>query len=296
MTPTPWPAALPCLACPHCASALQLADGGVLCARGHRFDLARDGYLHLLPGTARPSAATGDSRAMLRARRAFLGRGYYDPIADALAAQAAASLTAPVDLPGCVLDAGCGEGYYLAHIQSHLSHLGAVGLVPPPLIGLDIAKDAARLAARGHPGLAIVVADVTARLPVRDASARLLLSVFAPRNPAEFARIVAPHGRLLAVIPAADHLSGLRAHVSLLRVEPAKREHIQDRLAGAFTLTGAFPLRYFLTLPGPDAANLVAMSPTARHLPPAQLAALASQPDPITTPVSIELLTFERTA
>lgn len=296
MTVSPWESAVACLACPHCTAPLSLVEGGVHCAHGHHFDLAREGYLHLLPGTGRRSGQLGDSHAMLRARREFLARGYYDPLADALARQVAAILAPPdaalvAEEPGCVVDAGCGEGFYLGRVHTHLR---GNGIAAPPLIGVDVAKDAARLAAKAYPLVAFAVADVTARLPLRDACADILLSLFAPRNPAEFARSVRPHGRVLVVIPTEAHLDGLRAHVPLLRTEPDKREHIVERLASAFSLVGGTPLTYEITLTGADAAHLVAMGPSAHHLPEPQIVALAAHPDPITTLVSVELLTFQR--
>jgi SAM-dependent methyltransferase len=292
----PWQDALRYVACPHCGELPRLVPGGIECPRGHHFDVAREGYLNLLPGSGRSSVLVGDSGAMLRARRAFLAAGHYEPIAEAVGGFVAETVSAPLPgltaaTSGCVVDVGCGEGYYLASIQRQFD---ATGAPVPPLIGLDVAKDAARLAARAHPAIAFAVADVTARLPLRDACADFVLSIFAPRNPDEFGRVVRAGGRLLVVIPADDHLSGLRQHIAMLRVEPEKREHVVARLASSFTLTTALPVRYGLTLSGHEAALLAAMSPSARHLPAGALAALAAHPEPITTPVSVELLVFQR--
>src|SRR5262249_23546230 len=154
----------------------------------------------------------GDSRAMLHARRAFLTAGHYEPIAEAVAGLVAEALSDPYNShagrpSGCIVDVGCGEGYYLAGIQRRFD---AAGAPVPPLIGLDVAKDAARLAARAHPAMAFEVADATTRLPLRDTCAEVVLSIFAPRNPDEFARVVRAEGRLLVVMPTYDHLSGLR--------------------------------------------------------------------------------------
>ena len=97
-------AVLPLLACPHCAGPLTLQGPGVVgCEPGHRFDLARQGYLSLLGNRSRTD--TGDSADMVEARAAFLGAGHYRPIADAIAAGVT---------QGPVLEIGAGTGYYLA--------------------------------------------------------------------------------------------------------------------------------------------------------------------------------------
>jgi 23S rRNA (guanine745-N1)-methyltransferase len=263
-----------------------VADGGVTCTQGHHFDVAREGYLNLLASNRRRGEHEGDSRAMLLARRAFLAKGYYDPIS-----RAVAEWVGGVQLEGCVVDAGCGDGFYLGRIETRLADRGGP---EHTLIGLDVAKDATRLAARARPSIAFVVGDVTSHLPLRDGCAGVVLSIFAPRHAAEFGRVLRLAGQLLIVIPTDEHLGGLREQVPLLRVEPEKREHIVERLSGDFVLTSILPVRYEITLDGTDAALLVRMGPTARHLAEAKVAALAARPARIATLVSVELLAFRR--
>ena len=70
--------------CPLCGEALQGVPGGLRCPGGHRFDRAREGYVHLLPVGQKHSKAPGDDKGMVAARRAFLDRGWYSPLRDAL--------------------------------------------------------------------------------------------------------------------------------------------------------------------------------------------------------------------
>ncbi len=84
-----------------------------------------------------------------------------------------------------------------------------------------------------------VVADTWAGLPVRDGAVDRVLVVFAPRNGAETARVLAPGGRLVVVTPAADHLAELVGPLGLLSVDPAKAE----RLAGSLGRTWSPPRR-----------------------------------------------------
>jgi len=306
---TDWSSAAAWLRCPLCAEGLTAVDATLRCERGHAFDIAREGYAHLLaPGRAAPKLA-GDSQQMLRARRAFLERGHYQPLSDAIAAavtgerrsgadasgmrasqasplraptgpsaqpgewsptQQAARQTAP---PLAILEAGCGEGYYLGRLGAHLrAQPGAA----PMLFGMDIAKEAVRLAARRYPQGRFVVADVNVRWPFADASIAVLLDIFAPRNPAEFARVLVPGGLLLVALPAAGHLAELREHVPVLQIEPDKHERVIERLAGGFTLSSKRSITYALELPGADAALLLQMTPSARHVPPEAFATLAA--------------------
>src|ERR1700761_2110915 len=132
--------------CPVCASPVEVGDDQVSCGRGHRFNLARQGYVSLTSGKGGPG--TGDSAAMVMAREAFLGGGHYQPVADALSALAARSDQGGA---GLVLDLAGGTGYYLARVLDALGgRLGAC---------VDLSAPALRPAARAHPRAAALGAD-----------------------------------------------------------------------------------------------------------------------------------------
>lgn len=264
------------LICPVCERPLAREEHVWRCPSGHSFDRAREGYIHLT-GSRQP----GDTRDMLRARRAFLERGHYAPLAEALCALALAHYAAlpPEKRVLGTLDAGCGEGYYIGYVQRALAAWASATRPHepdvPPCFGLDVSRDAARLAARRYPAVTFVVADVRGRLPFASASLSLLLDVFAPRNPAEFARVVAPGGALLVVIPAPRHLAELRAALPLLGIEAEKQRQVERRLgAEGFALRETRPLELALELDATDLATLLAMTPSAWH---ADVAALAAE-------------------
>jgi len=105
------------LACPVCGRGFILRPPALRCASGHSFDIARQGYVNLLPGGARPG--TADTAEMVAARQAFLTAGHYAPLAGAIADLAAATVAAGPR--PCVLDAGSGPGYYLAAVLDRLA-------------------------------------------------------------------------------------------------------------------------------------------------------------------------------
>ena len=118
--------------CPICGAPLERGQGAYTCPRRHSFDISKEGYSHLLPANQKHSAAPGDDRDMAAARKAFLSKGYYQPLRDALCSLAV-SMTG---VTPAVLDAGCGEGYYTAGICHALQEQGK----SPKIAGVDISK------------------------------------------------------------------------------------------------------------------------------------------------------------
>lgn len=264
------------LACPACGRDLAATGRGVECGSGHVFNVAREGYVSLLTGATPPG--TGDDRAMVADRLRFQQAGHYAPVGAALARTVAREAgEAPF-----VVDVGGGTGHYLAHVLEEVP--GAVGLT------VDASKFAARRAARAHPRAGAVTADAWHGLPLREGSADALLNVFAPRNAAEFARVLAPGGFLLVVVPEDDHLAELRAPLGLLSVDPRKDERLEKGLHGHFAPAGVERLRFTMDLAREDAATVVGMGPSARHLDPADLAArIAALPEPVAVTASVRL-------
>ena len=88
--------------CPLCHAPLERRDNSYICPQRHQFDLAKEGYVNLLPVQFKRSRDPGDSAEMMQARRAFLDAGHYQPLRDAICAYL--QTFAPTDL----LDIGCG--------------------------------------------------------------------------------------------------------------------------------------------------------------------------------------------
>jgi 23S rRNA (guanine745-N1)-methyltransferase len=273
------------LRCPVCDEALATADraivgGAVRCPAGHTFDTARQGYLNLMAG---PAPTDGDTTEMVAARAELLAAGHFDFLTDALT-RAADELLTPYS-PGLVLDVGAGTGHHLAAVLDR--HPQAHGLA------LDVAKPAARRAARAHPRAAAVVCDIWRRLPIADGCADLVLDVFAPRNGAEFARVLRPGGALVVVTPRADHLRELVEALGLLAVDPDKERRVSVALEPWLRpiQDGEYAVR--LALSHEDATRLVAMGPSARHLSAAELARrVAGLPQPMDVTAAVRVARY----
>jgi len=266
------------LLCPICAQPLADYRQTWRCPTGHSFDVAREGYVNLRRGHKRLSETVGDAPEMLRARREFLSRGFYEPLSDLINEQVVTAVTnQPVPV---VVDAGCGEGYYLGRLAGRLAQrLAGQGAKGVSLFGLDIAKTAVRMAAKqvgGHGRF--LVTDLNDRLPFADQSVQVLLNLFAPRHPVEFARLIRPDGLLLTVIPAPDHLQSLRDRFGLLRIQAEKQAYIATQFAGLFALQPAQTITFPLYLDNRALSYLIQMMPGARHLMPPQVEAIARAP------------------
>ncbi|BCW71288.1 putative RNA methyltransferase [Arthrobacter sp. NicSoilB8] len=279
------------LLCPVCRNPLRFGGDGaptLACGAGHSFDAAKQGYFNFLVGKG--TVFEADTADMVAARFDFLSAGHYQPLADAVAELAMPALAAAPGIRPAVLDAGTGTGHYLrtvldraalessplesAALESGSADSASPGRVPAAAIGLDISKFALRRAARMNPDAVNVVADVWQPLPVADAAVDVVTVVFAPRNAAEFARVLRPGGRLVVVTPRPGHLAEIAGQAGMLGIEPAKDERLAASLDRNFTPAGARDLDLALFLSPRDVANLALMGPAGHHLDRTGLAAL----------------------
>lgn len=246
------------LACPICAEPLDLAERTASCRLGHSFDVARQGYLNLL-GSAQP--ANADTAAMVEARSRVLAVGAFDAIDDAVARRALGAQR--------VLDVGGGTGHHLARLLEVLPSARGVSL--------DVSVPAARRAARAHERAASVVADAWGTLPLRSRRFDLVTCLFAPRNMAEFARVLAEGGLLLVVTPDPDHLRSVRERYGLLGIEADKDDRLARAASGHFTAIGRHRVRSPLAASAELVRDLIAMGPNAFHGVPAEVEAIDTE-------------------
>lgn len=239
----------PWLRCPVCEAPVDLVGRTVACPGRHSFDVAKQGYVNLV-GRAVP--ANADTADMVAARGRFLAAGHYDPITDVVATA----------LPHArrLLEVGAGTGAHLARMLDHLPR--ATGLAT------DVSVPACRRAAKAHPRMAAVVADTWSGLPLANGSVDAVLCIFAPRNPAEFARVLTDDGVVAVVLPKPDHLQELREAHGLLDVGQDKLEQLLASAEPHLSLRDSTDVVFDLTLSGPEATDLVAMGPNAFHSRP----------------------------
>lgn len=193
--------------CPICGQDLALSGNSFICAGGHCYDLAAANYLNLAPG--KNTLGNLYDETLFATRRRVFAAGFYDDVCAAIE-QLVYPLQPRGKLPLCVVDAGCGEGFFARSLQGALGGLGVYNEV----FALDLAKPGVLMAAKAAPGSKCLLADL-ARLPLADHSVDVLLNVLSPANYREFARILAPGGLLIKVVPGAGYLQQVRAAYGL---------------------------------------------------------------------------------
>lgn len=267
--------------CPICGAPLVRENRTYLCANRHSYDMAKEGYVHLLPPNQKHSAAPGDDKDMAAARRSFLAKGYYRPLLDALCRLTLSRAgAAPV-----LLDAGCGEGYYTAGIY----HALLEDRKTPRMAGTDISKYILRAAAKRERDIEFAVAS-SYHLPVADEAADILLDCFSPLALDEFRRVLRPGGRFFYVVPAARHLWELK---QALYDAPYLNEEKETPYPG-FVYEEIVPVNGSITLPcQEDIQNLFRMTPYCWKTPKAGVQRLAAL-DSLTVQISFRIHVFRK--
>ena len=269
------------LCCPVCELPLEWEERRCLCAQGHSFDVAREGYVNLLLSTQKASREPGDGREMVGSRKAFLEAGHYRPIADQIAGLVERYL--PDRDAATILDAGCGEGYFLRQLatagEARLAPTdggvlpGEARLAPTDRWGVDISRWAVRSAARADPGASFLVASIH-RLPLQPGTVDVLLSILAPRDFEQFHRALAPGAHLLVAVPGPRHLYTLRG---LVYRNPREHETESKLEAGpGFESVAEETFTCPLRLDPAAIGQLVAMTPYLWHLDEESRRALAA--------------------
>ena len=185
------------LLCPvrNCRLPLEREERRLVCAHGHSFDVARSGYINLLQPQDRRSNQAGDTVAAMEGRRRCHESGATGPLLVAIADLVAATSG------DAVLDAGCGDGFYLGNLAR---------LAGCKAHGADISVPAIDAAARRYPECEWIVANADRFVPYAGGSFSLIMSITARMNSSEFRRVVRDDGRMLIALAAPEDLIELR--------------------------------------------------------------------------------------
>ena len=266
--------------CPKCKNARSVSsDGRAVCESGHSYDRAKEGYYNLL--LKNTGGVHGDNKEMVLARRAFLDTGAYLPLVDKLSEIACRF----VKDGECVLDAGCGEGYYTDLVERSLTDSGINALVS----GFDISRDAVKFAAKKNKRLSLAVAS-SYDMPVLDGSVDFLINVFSPLALSETVRVLRRGGRFVMAIPDVNHLFGLK---KVLYERPYKNT-VEDSSLSGLKLVSQDKISYKLLLDSSDKiSSLFMMTPYAYRTPKEARERLLSL-ESLETDIEFIVFTYEK--
>jgi 23S rRNA (guanine745-N1)-methyltransferase len=193
---------------------------------------------------------------------------------EALDRQDALNATLPL-----VVDFGCGEGYWLGVVAERVSAFNEnEKKVSARFAGIDASPAAAKAAARrlsSRYGAEIAVGDAQRELDFADGSVDVALSVFAPRNVKELARVVKKNGTVIVASPGDTHLNELRAlsgtralrGMRVIDAAMGKRAKVLETFLrdDAFELVADVESVGVMRLCLDDVESLVNMGPSAFH-------------------------------
>lgn len=278
--------------CPLCNAPISLSSAPVKCENNHSFDMAKAGYVNLLPVQFKKSKSPGDDKAMVRARREFHALNAYKPLKDKMLQLLgnAIDTTKSHTKESAALhiyDAGCGEGSYLNTLCEGLSRAGfnAKGA------GSDISKIAVELAAKAFKQQEFVVAS-SFELPLADTSQDIMLQVFAPGSNDEYSRVLNDKGLLLTVNPAPEHLFEIKAMV----YDSPRKHKLDDSKRDGFELIENEVLSFTIELASSEQAlALIKMTPFYWKLPPGRIDEMVSSLKSVTADFHLQLWQKQKT-
>jgi 23S rRNA (guanine745-N1)-methyltransferase len=215
-------------------------EKSAICVSKHNFDRAKSGYFNFL--LKNQTILRGDHPTQIDARRNFLSKDFYLPLANQVNRMIASHK------PSSLIDAGCGEGYYTHAIKKDNPTC--------KVYGFDISKEAVEKAAKQNREIHYCVSSVN-RLPYRNNSSDMITSLFAPIDEVEFLRVLRVNGILLVISAHPQHLLELKevAYDTIVKHEHTSLSNAKLKLLNfeEFSFT--------LNLTQPDITNLFNMTP-----------------------------------
>ncbi len=243
--------------CPACGAPLVAMEACLRCEKGHTYDVARKGYVHLHHKTV----SGFYDKTLFRARRAVFEAGFYLPVIQALA-----EVLIPLS-PRALLDAGCGEGYYLSALSPMLPETF--------LAGLDLSKEAIQsAAARGGPMVYCV--GTLNRLPFADHTFDAVLNILSPASYESFARVLRKDGLLIKIMPGSLYLNEIRERLGA--VKPYDDTLTPAYLARHMRVLRTERLTYARPVSPEEYACFIVMTPLTEGMDPREKEALALAP------------------
>lgn len=244
------------LKCPVCNLSLKKYEKQYVCLNNHSYDIASKGYINLLLANQKKTKDPGDCKEMMEGRRDFLNKGYYHTFSDKLNDVIISNISGNNIN---ILDAGCGEGYFLCRLKEAIYRKEASYIQNKEIdfFGVDISKAAVTYATKRDKKIKFIVGS-NFNLPIMPNTIDIIIRNFAPSDEAELNRVLKDNGKLIVITPGVQHLYGLK---EILYVNARKHEEKTTTFEG-FKLTQSVEVKYNIDVGnGEDIKSLIAMTP-----------------------------------
>lgn len=237
--------------CPVCNGVLHRDNKCFICPSNHSYDISEKGYVNLILANRKKTRDPGDNKEMIESRRNFLNKGYYGRFSSCLNE---VILEFFHDNECSILDAGCGEGYYISNLRSKFAEENNNH---SDFYGTDISKNAIIFAGKRDKNIHLAVGS-SFDLPIIDNALDCVIRNFAPGDDREFLRVLKKNGILVIATPGVEHLYGLK---EALYEKPRKNE-VKENVPEGFKHIRKKEIAYEISLDNAeDITNLVSMTP-----------------------------------
>ncbi|MBU3184424.1 putative RNA methyltransferase [Clostridium estertheticum] len=244
------------LKCPVCNLSLEKNEKQCVCLNNHSYDISSKGYINLLLANQKKTKDPGDSKEMMEGRKDFLNRGYYHTFSDRLNEIIISNIS---EKNINILDAGCGEGYFLSRLKEAIYANESKCLLSKQFnfFGVDISKSAVTYAVKRDKEINFIVSS-NFNLPIMPNTIDVIIRNFAPSDDLELKRVLKDNGKLIVVTPGIEHLYGLK---EILYVNARKHAEKETTFEG-FKLINRSEVKYNIHLEDRESVkNLIRMTP-----------------------------------
>lgn len=258
------------IVCPKCKQILRQKDHTFYCENNHSYDIAKQGYVNLMLGNQKKS---GDNALMIQARHAFLNKGYYACLKDALI-----ELLQPFSVDFLV-DIACGEGYYTKCFSQVVNHC----------VGIDLSKEALKIASKHDKKTLYTLASIF-DCPIKDEQCDAITHLFAPTPLTEIERCLKKEGIYIRVVANVHHLEEMKA----VLYESIYLNKVDVVESNQLSLIKTIDVSDQITLPKEDIETLFSMTPYYWKTPKLGSEALRAL-DKLTTTIAFQIQVYQKT-
>lgn len=188
--------------CPLCKENMITIDkNSMVCINNHCFDISKKGYVNLLNSNTK----TIYNKELFESRHEIYNSKVYDNLTEEIK-YIIHNYTLAKNI-NYILDAGCGEGYFLNKLYEAKNINNRY-----KLIGIDIAKEGISIATRGENKVIWCISDLS-NLPFKDNVFDVILNILSPANYKEFTRVLSDDGIIVKIIPESNYLKEIRTSI-----------------------------------------------------------------------------------